>query len=406
MLYQTIHKCRVSKKRDLVSVGKFNKMSLTGTFLKRRDQKIPNLPFEVVYSKSSKLLQLKHNYKTELLYGDDYGYLSGLNPVMIKHLKKKSIFLKKKINFEKNNFILDIGSNDGTFLNFFTGRNIYGVDPSINKLKKNYNKNINKLHFIFEKGYSYIKRKKFKLISAIAMFYDLRDPVFFMRRIKKILQKDGIFHIEVAYLPEIIKTFSYDTFCQEHYEYYSLMSLNYLCKKTDMKIIDFGFNKINGGSIWLNISHSKSKFNSNKLKLRKQIGYEIKKKINKKETYKDYFKKVLDHGKRINFILNKIKNDNKIIYGLGASTKGNVLLQNSKVNYKLLSGIFDVNKAKFNKFTPYSKIKILDEKKMRKVKVDYILLLIWHFKGFIIEKIKKFNKKIKIIVPFPKIRII
>ena len=278
MLYQTIHKCRVSKKRDLVSVGKFNKMSLTGTFLKRRDQKIPNLPFEVVYSKSSKLLQLKHNYKTELLYGDDYGYLSGLNPVMIKHLKKKSIFLKKKNNFEKNNFILDIGSNDGTFLNFFTGRNIYGVDPSINKLKKNYNKNINKLHFIFEKGYSYIKRKKFKLISAIAMFYDLRDPVFFMRRIKKILQKDGIFHIEVAYLPEIIKTFSYDTFCQEHYEYYSLMSLNYLCKKTDMKIIDFGFNKINGGSIWLNISHSKSKFNSNKLKLRKQIGYEIKKK--------------------------------------------------------------------------------------------------------------------------------
>ena len=132
----------------------------------------------------------------------------------------------------------------------------------------------------------------------------------------------------------------------------------------------------------------------------------LKKKINKKETYKDYFKKVLDHGKRINFILNKIKNDNKIIYGLGASTKGNVLLQNSKVNYKLLSGIFDVNKAKFNKFTPYSKIKILDEKKMRKVKVDYILLLIWHFKGFIIEKIKKFNKKIKIIVPFPKIRII
>ena len=103
------------------------------------------------------------------------------------------------------------------------------------------------------------------------MFYDLRDPVFFMRKIKNILQQDGIFHIEVAYLPEIIKTFSYDTFCQEHYEYYSLMSLNYLCKKTDMKIIDFGFNKINGGSIWLNISHSKSKFKASSFKIKKQI---------------------------------------------------------------------------------------------------------------------------------------
>ena len=76
-----------------------------------------------------------------------------------------------------------------------------------------------------------------------------------------------------------------------------------------------------------------------------------------------------------------------IIYGLGASTKGNVLLQNSKVDNKLLSGIFDVNKAKFNKFTPHSKIKILDEEKIRKTKVDYILLLIWHFKGFVIKKI-------------------
>ena len=97
MNYQTIQKCRISKKRDLVSVGKFRKMSLTGIFPKNQNQKIPYLPFEVVYSKSSKLLQLKHNYNPKLLYGDNYGYLSSLNPVMIKHLKKKSSFLKRKM---------------------------------------------------------------------------------------------------------------------------------------------------------------------------------------------------------------------------------------------------------------------------------------------------------------------
>ena len=105
-------------------------------------------------------------------------------------------------------------------------------------------------------------------------------------------------------------------------------------------------------------------------------------------------------------IIKKLKDNNKIIYGFGASTKGNVLLQIAKINKNLLNGIFDVNKEKFNKFTPYSMIKILNEKKLKKIKLDYILLLIWHFKGYVIKKIKKFNNKTKIIIPFPKIRII
>ena len=406
MIYETITKCRVSKKKDLISVGKFGGMSLTGTFPKNKSQKIPYLPFEVVYSKSSKLLQLKHNYNPKLLYGDNYGYLSSLNPVMVKHLKKKSLFLKRKIKFKKKDFILDIGSNDGTFLNFFDEGNLFGVDPSIKKFKKSYKRKIKKIPYIFEKGYKYIKNKKFKLISAIAMFYDLKDPVLFMKKVKKILEKDGTLHIEVAYLPEIIKTFAYDTFCQEHYEYYSLISLNYLCKKAGMKIYDFGFNKINGGSVWLNISHSESKFTVDNLKIKKQLTYERRIKIHKAETYKNYFREVFNHGKKINSIVKRLKNNNKIIYGLGASTKGNVLLQNSKLDSNLLSGIFDINKEKFNKFTPYSKIKILDEKKLKKTRVDFILLLIWHFKGFVTNKIKKYNKNTKIIIPFPKIKII
>ena len=238
------------------------------------------------------------------------------------------------------------------------------------------------------------------------MFYDLEDPVLFMKKVKNILSQDGIFHIEVAYLPEIIKNFSYDTFCQEHYEYYSLLSLNYLCEKTDMKIIDFGFNKINGGSVWLNISHTESKFKSKKLKISKRIAYEIKEGINKQSTYKNYFKKVFDHGKKLHTLIKKIKRENKSIYGFGASTKGNVLLQNSKIDKDLLRGIFEVNKEKFNKFTPYSKIKILDEKKLKNIKVDFILLLIWHFRGYVIKKIKKLSSNTKIIIPFPKIKII
>ena len=173
-----------------------------------------------------------------------------------------------------------------------------------------------------------------------------------------------------------------------------------------MKIIDFGFNDINGGSIWINISHSNSKFKQNFSKIRRQINYEKRLKIDKVKTYKAYFKKVFKHGKKIYSIVKQLKKKDKIIYGLGASTKGNVLLQNAKIDYNLLRGIFDVNKEKFNKFTPYSKIKILDERKLKNTKVDFILLLIWHFKLYVIKKIKKYNKNIKIIIPFPKIKII
>ena len=238
------------------------------------------------------------------------------------------------------------------------------------------------------------------------MFYDLEDPVNFLKKIKCILSEQGILHIEIAYLPEIIKTFSYDTFCQEHYEYYSLISLNYLFNICNMKILDFGFNNINGGSIWLDVTHKNSNHIENKQKLDKFLKNERIEKIDKIQTYKKFFKKVVNHSNDLNSLINKITKNNKIVYGLGASTKGNVLLQLSKLNNKVVNGIFDVNPKKFNTFTPLTNIKILDEKKLSKIKMDYILVLIWHFKNYVIKKIRSANKSVKIIVPFPKIKII
>ena len=267
-IYNKINKCRVSNDKNLITIAKFPQMGLTGTFPKTTKEKIIKTPFEVVFSKKSKLLQLRHNYNPNILYGKNYGYRSGLNPTMINHLKLKQKELLKKFKIKNKDLILDIGSNDGTFLNFFeNNERCYAVDPSIIKLKKYYKKNINLYPNVFEKTFKKISNNKFKLITAIAMFYDLENPIKFVKNIKSILKEDGIFHIEVAYLPEIIKTFSYDTFCQEHYEYYSLLSLNYIFNKCDMKILNFGKNDINGGSIWINASHKNSNLKIEKKKL-------------------------------------------------------------------------------------------------------------------------------------------
>ena len=173
-----------------------------------------------------------------------------------------------------------------------------------------------------------------------------------------------------------------------------------------MKILDFGFTNINGGSIWLDVTHKNSNLIENKQKLFKFLKNERKKKIDKIETYKKFFKKVLKHSNELNSLINKITKSNKIVYGFGASTKGNVLLQLSKLDNRTLKGIFDVNPKKFNTNTPLTNIKIIDEKKLSKIKVDYMLVLIWHFKNYVIKKIKSANKSIKIIIPFPKIKII
>ena len=238
------------------------------------------------------------------------------------------------------------------------------------------------------------------------MFYDLEEPLKLVELIKIILSKNGIFHLEVAYLPEIVRTFSYDTFCQEHYEYYSLMSLQYIFKKSNMKIIDFGLNDINGGSIWINVSHLNSKYISKSKKINTQIIFEKRKKIDKVETYKNFFKNVFNHAHKLNLLISKLKDKNLKISGFGASTKGNVLLQLAELNNQKIDRIYEVNKEKFGKLTPITKINILDEKQINNYYQDYILILIWHFKSFIYKKIKKKNKKIKLIIPFPKIKII
>jgi len=402
-IFKSINACRVSNKKDLVTLFKFPNFYLTGIFPKQK-QKILKTPFEVVFSKSSKLLQLKHNYDQKFLYGKNYGYRSGLNPVMVKHLKEKYFILKKKLDLKKEDKFLDIGSNDSTFLNFSKCKK-YGVDPSIKKFLGYYDKNTNYYIDTFENAFLKVKEVKFKLITSIAMFYDLPDPLSFLNKIKLILSDNGMYHIEVANVLSFIDNFSYDTFCHEHFEFYSLSSLNFLIKKSKLKIKDFGYNDINGGSIWLDIVQNDSKFKCNTIKINRFINYEKKRGLHKASTYKKYFEKVKSHSKKLNNLLLELKNKNKKIVGIGASTKGNVLLQFCKIGNKQIDYIYDVNSFKFGKYTPGTNIQIKNEAKMNLSKYDYILILIWHFNKFIINKIRKKNKKIKIITPFPRIKI-
>tara|TARA_B110000483_G_scaffold133401_1_gene159622 strand:+ start:1233 stop:2471 length:1239 start_codon:yes stop_codon:yes gene_type:complete len=407
-LYQKISKCRISQDRDLKLVGKIGPLTLTGVFPKKKNKKIISTPVDIVFSKKSKLLQLNHNYSEKELFGKNYGYRSGLNQQMIGHLKKKSKYLQTKYKKLINGEMLDIGSNDGTFLGFFNKKiKKTGIDPTALKFKKYYQKNINIIPKLFDNDAPKIfKNKKFNLITSIAMFYDLRNPLQFLTNIEKIMKDDGILHIEIAYLPDILSTLSFDTFCQEHLTYFSYISFNNLIKKSNLKILDFSRNTVNGGSINFDLSFKSSKYKSNLKKIDKLHKYEKKFKIDKLNTFRLFFKDIKKRADKINSKLKELKKTNTI-YGFGASTKGNVLLQFCKIDHLLLDSIYDVNKDKFNSYTPGTNIKIISENSIKKDKPDYVFFLIWHFKKTIKLKIKNLKlKNTKFIYPFPDFKII
>ena len=398
--------CRSCKSKKLYKVYSFGKQALTGIFLPKKNSLITKGNLTMVICKNCKLLQLNENFDADEMYGENYGYMSSLNQSMISHLKLKAINLNKRIGLNSGSNVLDIGSNDGTFLSFFNKRfKLFGCDPTIKKFGHLYRKDINKLPFFFSS--TYFRNKKFDLITSISMFYDLPDPLNFAKQIESILSDRGIWHIELSYMPMMIKNRSYDTICHEHLEYYSLKSLKFLLDAANLKIINLSFNQINGGSIELDISKKKSKLKECSNLIRWTLKSEKLNKYNEINRQKKFFEECKNHKILLKQLLITLKKQKKKVFGYGASTKGNVILQYCKINSKLLSNIAEVNKFKFNKYTPGTNIKIISEKEAKLKNPDYFLVLPWHFKDYIIKRERKFLKKGgKLIFPLPEIEII
>ena len=398
--------CRSCKSKKLSKVFSLGKQTLTGIFPPSKNAKITKGNLSLILCNQCKLLQLENNFNPNEMYGENYGYMSSLNKSMMTHLKLKALNFQKKYKLKSGQNILDIGSNDGTFLSYFNKNfNLFGCDPTIKKFSRYYRKDIKQMPNFFTGDL--FKDKKFNLITSISMFYDLPDPSKFAKEINSILDKNGVWHIELSYMPMMLKNISYDTICHEHLEYYSLKSLKYLLDKAGLKIISLAFNQINGGSIELDVAKKKSKFKEIKQLISWVLESEKRNKYNEISRQKDFFKQCINHKFLLKKLLITLKKQNKKVYGYGASTKGNVILQFSKIDSKLIKYIGEVNKFKFNKYTPGSKIKIVSEKQLKKFKPDYLLVLPWHFKDHILKREHQYLKNGgKFIFPLPDIEII
>ena len=388
--------CKNCHQKRLKKVIPIGKQPISSVFLSKKIKNLKKYSLDLYECQNCKLVQFYKLAPLKNMYGTTYGYRTSLSKMMISHMRAKyKKVLKMKI-IKNNSNILDVGSNDGTFLNLFANKkkniNSIGIDPSAKKFEKYYKKDINLIVDFFTSSKiknflikNKIQKGNFSLISSFAMFYDVDDPNKFCQDICNLLEPNGIWILEMSYFPLLLSHLTYDQICHEHVAYYTLSSFNKIIEKNNLKILDISFNEINGGSIEIICAKRNSNHKANKQKIADVLNDE--KKINDK-TYKQFNHRINNVKKTINLFLSKFARQ-KII-GYGASTKGNIVLNHCEINSKQLQFICDANSEKYGKYTPGSNIKIISKEKMRKLKPDYLLVLIWSFRSEVIKQEKEY----------------
>lgn len=417
MLYTEIKSCRICGNRNLVTVLDLGVMALTGVFPTKHEN-VEAGPLELVKcmpangEPSCGLLQMKHNYDLSKLYGDNYGYRSGLNNSMVRHLEGIADQVLNLIDLKKNDLVLDIGSNDGTLLKIYDqkkkGLHLVGIDPTISKFESYYPDHIDRHpHFfsstLFKRIYP---NKKARVVTSIAMFYDLEQPMEFMKEVHDILADDGIWIIEQSYMSDMMENTAYDTVCHEHVEYYAFKQIQWMAERTGFKIVNVETNASNGASFRVVFTKSESSIPVDK-SVAQFAKSESKKKLDDLETYQKFNDKIKQNKEQILKFFKTAKKERKTVIGYGASTKGSVILQYCGIDKIDMPCIAEVNEYKFGRYAPGTNIPIIPEEEARKLKPDYFFVLPWHFKEGITKKEQKFLKSGgHLFFPLPKPEII
>ncbi|MEM7626832.1 MAG: class I SAM-dependent methyltransferase [Planctomycetota bacterium] len=398
MDYTIITQCRGCGGKALESVLNLGEQSLTGVFPKTADTPLAKGPLEIVRCKACTLVQLKHRFNPEEMYGETYGYRSGLNRSMVQHLGNKIAVLQRRANLKSGDTVLDIGCNDGTTLQSYTleGLHRYGIDPSSGKFLKYYKDPSIKVateFFTADSFRSLAGDAKCKLVTSIAMFYDLDDPTTFAKDIASVLAPDGIWHTEQSYLPTMLDTNSFDTICHEHTLYYSLKSVEAILDNAGLRVVDIARNDINGGSFALDITHKDNDLPANDAliewmrKSERIAGYDTLAPLH------GFNQRIDLHVHQITNLLQALKAKGKRVIGYGASTKGNVLLQYANIGPELLEAIAEINPEKYGCVTPGSHIPIISDEEARALNPDYFFVLPWHFKEDILPREQEFLRQ-------------
>jgi len=407
-----INSCRVCNSKNLVSVlslgNQFPNDFIADDIKLNSDDRVP-LDLLICDEKNCGLLQLKHTYSRSDLY-ENYWFRSSVNETMKKALEDITDDIEKRIALKENDIVLDIGCNDGTLLKSYQKNKIQlvGFEPS-NLYKEAVSEETNIINdfFSFEAFEKIYSKERCTVITSIAMFYDLEDPNKFVGDVARCMDEQGVWIIQMAYLEPMIQLNGFDNIVHEHLEYYSLFSLTNLLSRHALEVFDVQMNDVYGGSFRVYIKHKKNK----KIITQPSVEeLESKEKLfgfTSVQTYIDFADRVESIKNTIIKFIENEKSKDKLIYGYGASTKGNTTLQFFGIDENTISKIADRDVFKFGKKTVGTNLEIISEEQAREERPDYFFILPWHLVDYFIEREKQYlSEGGKFIVPMPNPRVI
>jgi hypothetical protein len=345
------------------------------------------------------------------MYGQHYGYRSGLNPAMVRHLRHRVRRALQLGQPQKGDVVLDIGSNDGTALRVYPrmGLQLIGMDPTGLRFARYYPEEVTLIPDYFSAGA--VKQRfpgrKARIVTAFAMFYDLEEPQAFMEEVHDILSNNGIWVFEQSYLPSMLATNAYDTICHEHLSYYALRQIKWMTDRVGFKILDVEINDVNGGSFCVTLAKKEAPYPANYARVEELLAREEKAGLGTLETYHRFRSHVFTHRNELCAFVNEVAHCGRSIYGYGASTKGNVLLQFCRFTAADLPAIAEINEDKYGAYTPGTLIPIRSEVEVRACNPHYLLVLPWHFRSGIIDREAAYLARGgKLVFPLPRVEVV
>lgn len=405
--------CRTCGAKNLTPIMSLGDQYVTN-FVSSPEEQGEKIPLELDLCNECKLLQLRHTTPPDLMYRQ-YWYKSGISTTMVAALSDITEKAEKLIPLKAGDMVVDTGPNDGTLLRSYRQKNLklVGFEPA---------KNVAPLAAVgtttivndywnykaFEREFG---SEKAKIITSIAMFYDLEDPNGFVSDIAKALDKEGLWIIQMCYLPTMLEVNAFDNICHEHLQYYSFLSLKNLLKRHKLTIFDVELNDVNGGSYRCYMKHDDAKtikpFPGAEKRIVDLETYETKLGLDGVKAYQEFTRRVDGIKNQVRNFIKSETDKGKVVYIYGASTKGNVLLQYFDLDTKLIKAATDKNPDKWGKKTVGTMIPIVSIDQYRKDNPDYLLVLPWHFPKEIPEQECEWLKKGgKMIFPLPEFRLV
>ncbi|MEI8315047.1 MAG: class I SAM-dependent methyltransferase [Verrucomicrobiota bacterium] len=414
---QPIEQCRICGNSSLEPVLSLGAQVLTGVFPKSPTQVVSTGPLELVkcnedaIGQTCGLLQLRHTFNPDEMYRGSYGYRSGLNLTMTQHLQDVASAIAELVALKAGDVVLDIGSNDATLLKSYpnAGLALIGIDPSAVNFRQYYPDNIALVTDYFSAAAfrSVMGNRRAKVVTSIAMFYDLESPLAFAMDIREILADDGVWVFEQSYMPTMLARNAYDTVCHEHLEYYGLRQIKWLADRAGFKILDVELNDVNGGSFRVTVTPQQSARRPLTDRVDQLQQQELVAGLHTLRPYLEFKQAVFKHRDDLRHTVADIRQRGRTILGYGASTKGNVVLQFCGFTVADIPAIAERNPEKYGGFTPGTLIPMIPEQAARNQHPDYFLALPWHFRNEFLRRERAFlDNGGKFLFPLPQVEII